>query len=390
MKKTILGIISTLLIACTAVSLVGCGAKTDKKYFDTVSAYSFWDNNGSESIAQYKLYEVMDKFLSSGTIENGKSISADGKTRKVLFVGWDGVRADAIANIFYDENNKNTNLYNYEAATYSGLHKLKQNGGLYMAYAGGEKGKDSQQHSSTCAGWTSILTGGWNTLHGVVSNNDVKKADVDTIIMKYAKLGLNTGLAFDWGQLFDLTYKEEIKQKLANPQLPVKYCDIDRSKVDNINGIMRNEGIKDSSKVFAESIELYNETAIDGPKHTYATYDVAMRDYLFNRIAQDDDIVAGIFHNPDSNGHTDGFSNNNGHYVNSVRSANLYLYELIIAIEEREKLYDEEWLVIATTDHGGSARDHGSQVYEHRTTWVASNRPLVDLFAHNYDGFVEN
>lgn len=389
MKKVSIFVITALLIVFTAFTLVGCGAQTDKEYFKNVSEYSFWDNQGNQSIAQYKLYSVMDEFLFEGEIKNGESVSADGKTRKVLFVGWDGVRADAMANIFYDENSKDTNSYNYEASTYSGLHKLKEQGGLYMAYAGGEKGKDSEQHSSTCAGWTSILTGGWNTLHGVITNDDVKKAEVDTLIMKYAKLGLNTGLAFDWGQLFDVTYKHEIKHKLANPHLPVKYCDINRTKVQDMNGIMLNEGIKDIKKVLAESVELYNETAIDEP-HKYATYDIAMKDYLIERMADGDDIVAGIFHNPDSNGHTDGFSINNGHYVNSVRSANLYLYELISAVEERESLYNEEWLIVCTTDHGGSGKDHGSQVYEHRTTWVASNKSLENLFAQNYNGFVES
>ena len=56
-----------------------------------------------------------------------------------------------------------------------------------------EKGTESAQETSTCAGWTSELTGGWKTLHGVDSNNDVKKADVDTIMLKYAKLGVATG-----------------------------------------------------------------------------------------------------------------------------------------------------------------------------------------------------
>lgn len=388
MRKTMTITIAILLCLISVVMLGGCGPKTDKKYFSTVSDYSFWDNEGSQSIAQYKLYGVMDKFLSEGVLENG-AVTADGKTRKVLFVGWDGVRADAIANIFYDENNKDTNSYNNEVTRYSGLHNLKEKGGLYMAYSGGEKGKDSQQQSSTCAGWTSILTGGWNTLHGVNTNNDIKKAEIDTIIMKYAKLGLNTGLAFDWGQMFDLTLKEEVKQKLANPHLSVKYCDIDRTKVQDINGIMKNEKITDSKKILAESVELYNETAIV-ELHKYASYDVAMKDYLLNRIGSGDDIVAGIFHNPDSNGHTDGFSNSNGHYVNSVRTANIYLYELITAVQERETLYNEEWLILTTTDHGGSDRGHGAQIYEHRTTWVACNKSLEDLFATNYNGFVEN
>lgn len=36
----------------------------------------------------------------------------------------------------------------------------------------------------------------------------VKKADVDTIMLKYAKLGVATGFAFDWGEYFDVTAKK--------------------------------------------------------------------------------------------------------------------------------------------------------------------------------------
>ena len=53
--------------------------------------------------------------------------------------------------------------------------------------------------------WTSKLTGAWHTTHGVDSNDDSKNDAKDTIMLKYAKLGLNTGLAFDWGQYFDVT-----------------------------------------------------------------------------------------------------------------------------------------------------------------------------------------
>lgn len=59
--------------------------------------------------------------------------------------------ADAIANLFYDANCFDTNGHNYEAASYSGLHRLKKTGGLYLAYAGGEKGTESAQETSTCA-----------------------------------------------------------------------------------------------------------------------------------------------------------------------------------------------------------------------------------------------
>lgn len=393
MKKKITEIICILLvIVVLAVTATACVKTEGKKYFDMVSEYSFWDNKASESIAQYKFFDIMDEHLSEGvTIENGKAIdNVTGKTRKVFFLGWDGTRADALTNIFYDENNFDTNSYNYEVAEYSGLHRLKSQGGLYMAYAGGEKGKDSQQEASTCAGFTSELTGGWNTYHGVDLNSDVKKAEADTIMMKYAKKGLNTGFAFDWGQFFDITLQKEVEYIIQNPDLPILYRDINRTKATSKDEIMKNEGLTKEKDINAKSIEHYNAVAIDGDLPEHSQYDIAMRNHLLSRIEADDDIVAGVFHCPDTNGHTTGFSNINGHYLNSVRNANIYLYQILMEIEYRQANLNEDWLVIVTTDHGGNERSHGYQIYENRTTWVACNKAIdSSYYGKNYDGMQE-
>ena len=306
-------------------------------------------------------------------------------------MGWDGVRADALTNIFFDENSFDTNLYNYEQDEFSGLHTLKERGGLYLAYSGGEKGTESEQTSSTCASWTSILTGGWNTLHGVIDNDDVKKAEADTIMLKYARLGLDTGLAFDWGQLFDATLQKEVSFLQENPSTPMRYRDIDRTKATSNADIVKNEGLSGEEDIRALDLDHYNAVAMDGEIHAYAGYDIGMRDYLLSRIAAGDDFVGGIFHRPDTNGHTAGFANENAHYVNSVRNADIYLYQIIEEIDRREAEENEEWLIVVTTDHGGSGKDHGKQVYEHRTTWVACNKQIpAEYFGSGYDGFNEN
>lgn len=386
MKKVIVSVLLIAVVLSVFMAFAGC-VPTDKKYFEKISSYSFWDNEGSQSIAQYKFYDIVDSYLSEGTIENGQCIDKDGKIRKVLYVGWDGVRADAMLNIFHDENSGYG--YNYEVEDYSALHQLKKQGGLYLAYAGGEKGQDSAQEASTCPGWTSEFTGGWHDLHGVQTNNDVKKADVDTFIMKYAKLGLNTGLAFEWGELFDLTLKEEIKYWVAHPELPVIYCDTDRKAVSSKAEIVANENRKSEKEVLAESIELYNAVANENVDEELEKYDISMRNYLMDRIEKGDDIVAGIFHSPDSNGHTYEFSNNCGQYVTSIKDANTYVYQLMQVIEEREKTLNEDWLIIVTADHGGSGQGHGKQVYEHRNIWIACNQKLDKYFGEGYDGFKE-
>lgn len=375
------GIAAMTAVCILAAPLFGCAsseeADGDPNYFSTVCGYSFWDNDGARSIAQYKLYDVMDGFLSGGEIQNGSCVK-DGIVRKVLFVGWDGVRADALPNVVFDANSGGLN---YPAPDYSGLNRLKQSGGIYLAYAGGEKGKASEQETSTCAGFTSELTGGWHTEHGVNRNYDVKNSEHDTIMLKYAKLGLNTGLAFEWGQYFDTSLRGEVEYLLDNPETPLRLCDINRKAASS-------EAEVDDK---AASLAHYNAVAMPaGEWLENSEYDIAMRDYILRRINAGDDFVGGIFHGADKNGHSGGFGNGNIGYVNAVHDCDTYLYSVLDAVAEREASFDEDWLVIVAADHGGSKKTHGKQIYEHRTIWVASNKKIDEkYFGKNYNGYNE-
>lgn len=393
MKKTAKLSICTVVVALLACLLCAC-SPLDKKYFEKVSAFSFWDNKASESLPQYQLFNYMSDFLSSGTIENGNSVDeATGKTKKVLYVGWDGTRADAMANLIHDSNASNAAGNNYEIAN-SGIRKLKEQGGLYLAFAGGEKDKDSAQTTSTCSGWTSALTGGWNTLHGVKTNDDIKNAAAETIMMQYAKKGLNTSLGFDWGQYFDTTLQNEVKFMLENKDVAARmnYLDINRPKAASNADILKNEGLKNEKNIRAVNLDYYNAVAVEeGKMHAQANHDVAMKDYILGRIAANDDFVGGLFHGPDDNGHGTGYGNDKGNYVTSIFHSDAYLYQILEVISEREANFNEDWLVVASTDHGGIERGHGQQVFECRTIWAASNKQIdAKYFAKNYDGYQIN
>ena len=46
-------------------------------------------------------------------------------------------------------------------------------------------------------------------------------------------------------------------------------------------------------------------------------------------------------------------------------------------------------LIIMTTDHGGINNMHGKQSYEERTTWIVSNKKIIEkYFSKNYNGYV--
>ena len=56
------------------------------------------------------------------------------------------------------------------------------------------------------------------------------------------------------------------------------------------------------------------------------------------------------------------------------------------ALQARHETFDEDWLMIVTTDHGREAksgRDHGGQTERERTIWIATNsqRLTSDFYA---------
>lgn len=66
----------------------------------------------------------------------------------------------------------------------------------------------------------------------------------------------------------------------------------------------------------------------------------------------------------------------------------MYANSILNAVEEREKNYNEEWLVVFANDHGGLGTGHGEQTLEERTTWIATNKAFdKKYYSVGYDGF---
>ncbi|MGN1195502.1 MAG: alkaline phosphatase family protein [Acutalibacteraceae bacterium] len=372
MKKTkrilaLLGVITIItgflsaLTACQKNDMV----EADPEYLQKVSQYPFWRNTVATSIPEYRTYYHVHDFLDECQIKDGNAVSSNGKIRKVLFIGFDGMRADALPYVLNTANNAKTGV--------SGIAELQKTGGVYLAYCGGEAGTDTQQTTSTSASWTSHFTGVWGAEHGIKTNDDSKNMQYKTFMLEYAEKGLNTAVAFDWDHYFDVNLKEEVKVVMDN-NLPMKICDTDRIK---------KEKLKDT---YAETLELYNFVAPDTPSAS-APYDTGMRDYILERMEAGDDIICGIFHNIDTAGHNFGFGAST-EYTGAVINCDMYAYSVLQAVKEREQKNNEEWLVVFANDHGGIGKGHGEQSLEERTTWIATNVPFDEkYYSQGYDGF---
>lgn len=380
MKKTLKKVTSlisvTVITVATVVCFTSCGKDEqpapDENYLKNVSAYSFWDNTADQSIAEYQTYNHVHVFLDECEIKNGNAVAKDGKTRKVLFLGFDGMRADALPYVLVDEKSDKHTAYN-SLTDVSALERLKNSGGIYLAYCGGETGKETEQTTSTSASWTSHFTGVWGNNHGIKTNDDSKNMDYKTFMLEYAEKGLNTSIAFDWDQYLDVNLKEEVKYVMQN-NLPMTFCDIDRAKSDKLK------------KTRAETLELYNFVAPETPSDS-SPYDSGMRDYVLSRMEQGDDVICGIFHNIDSAGHTYGFGISTN-YKGTVINCDMYANSILNMVEKREKENNEQWLIVFANDHGGLGTNHGEQTLEQRTTWIASNIAFDEkYFSKGYDGF---
>ena len=106
--------------------------KENKEYISNVNISGIFDNSYADSLPQTVTADIVRKHFETKS----------DKTNRALIKGAD----EKISGINSDSR-------------YSGIKKIKEAGGLYLTYAGGDKG--GYQETSTAQGWSSILTGKW-------------------------------------------------------------------------------------------------------------------------------------------------------------------------------------------------------------------------------------
>lgn len=291
----------------------------DKNYLKSIKAPGIFDNSYNDIMPQTMVQTVILNHF-----ENSK------KTPKCLFLGWDGCRADAMK---YLISNGDARICGPSKITpYSAVSVLKEKGGLYVTYVGGDNGV--VQETSTAQGWASALCGKWmkkEWRQGIEWSLDY---DYPTILKTLAMMGYETSFNAIWPIHFSNTYRKEINyaQESNSKQL---YCKFETDE------------------------ELFKNCK--------------------ERIASDDDLIFTIFEGPDMNGHGTGFGDDNYRYVSNICNLDTMSYFLIKELEKRKTFEDEDWLVVICSDHGGHAKGHGTQKITDRTTFLALSKPVEEL-----------
>lgn len=343
-KLVLISIAAILIVAITAVALVSCTA--DAKYFEKISQFTFWSNKGNEAIPQTALPAI---------VEDHMKADSNGKVKKVALIGFDGCRADNLVNVVpsgvKDKDGNDIYSGHNGAAKYSAVNTLAATGGIYMAFAGGEKGKETQQATSTAPGWSALLSGVWGNLNGVVDNGKKypKNLDYKTLLLKYAENeGLKTSFNASWTPHFTETYVNEMDYLNEHTEIPM----------------------------------VYNQVADDFKLHE------AMLSAVTEGSETECDITFGIYEFCDHAGHGTGFTNENNHYVSAIKTSDNYAYEVIETIKKRSNYENEDWLIMIFNDHGGLIRSHGGQSLEERSTFMISNKKIDSKhFSKNYNGY---
>lgn len=295
-----------------------CKKKNEKQYIKSINNDIF-ENSIYDALPQTKVYETVKDFLAKKS----------DKRKRVLIYGFDGARADSMAYLIptLDENVTGHNF----KARYSAVTQLKEEGGLYLSYAGGDNSEPQTiQETSTAQGWASILTGKWGVENGVQKHATLKSS-CPTILTECAENGISAVFSSIWPDHFTVTYKAEI-ENAKSKNLPLSF-----------------KQVKDEEE---------------------------LQSVLMDEIDKNTGIIFGINEFPDYNGHMHGFGSDNYRYVAGITNADRFAFELFEHIRSREDYKNEDWLLIITSDHGGHKRRHGTQLIEDRMTFIAVNKKL--------------
>ncbi len=254
------------------------------------------------------------------------------KSPKAAFIIVDGIPADVIEKL-------NTPT----------LDEIEKIGGYTRAYVGGVKATYNETPTISAPGYISLLTGTWGNKHNVW-DNDIAAPN------------------YHYWNIFRIAEKVDPKLKTA----------LFSTWLDNRTKLV-GEGLEQ-----AGSVEL--DYKFDGLEHDTIKYP---HDDQANYIRKIDEAVSQeaaryiAAEGPDLSWVYLEFTDDMGHrfgdspqFHEAIENADRQIKKIWDAIKLREEKFQEDWLIIITTDHGRSAetgKDHGGQSDRERTTWIATN-----------------
>jgi hypothetical protein len=230
---------------------------------------------------------------------SGAAEAVSNTNRKVLFIGIDGCRFDAI-----------------EAAQTPNLDRLMAKG----CYANnclilGDRYQGNDTISGP--GWSSILCGVWADKHGV-QDNTFK--------------GRNYGEYPHFFNRLKAVQPESYTASLVT-WLPIQQYIVSAADVGAQFPPAGNDYIEADAKAAQSAAKVLLE--------------------------RDPTAVFLYIGQVDETGHKDGFHPSVKTYIEAIERADKHVGEVVEAVRSRRTFADEQWLVLVTSDHGGKGTGHG-------------------------------
>ena len=228
--------------------------------------------------------------------------------RKVLFIGIDGTRTDAL-----------------QAANTPNIDSLVAHG--------------SYTYDSWCLGitvsgpsWSTIFSGVWYPKHGVTDNS-------------------YSGSKFDKFHLFPALAKQHKSALYASEVMEWPPL------IDDVPNIYDGYDVRIH--------------VTDGG--TTPTASATATQLLNSNL----DVMTCYFDIVDITGHSSGFSPTNPAYITAIESVDASIGTIITALKNRANYANEDWLILLTTDHGGTGTGHGGNTVSERHIWWLGAGPNI-------------
>jgi len=270
------------------------------------------------------------------------------RTPKAVFIIVDGIPADVV-----------------ERVATPGLDAISAQGGYARAFVGGAIGTESESPTVSAPGYNSLLTGTWANKHGV-RDNDIENPDYRYWdIFRIAKAhdpALHTAIFSTW---------QDNRTKLVGDGLAAA----GGSKID-----YHFDGLEHDTGRFPHDEEGDYIRRIDAAVAEEAARYIRERgpDLSWVYLQHTDDVAHQFGDGPEM--------------VAAVRRMDEHVGAIRAAAREREQRFNEDWLLVVTTDHGRDAesgKEHGGQSERERTIWIVTDSPRLNARFEDRPGIVD-